>query len=86
MGRRYDVIAFFQNIFILRRAGVAIFADIIKIVTMFNKPALKDSRNVSKWICICIYWYSKIYWFPVKKMLGVCHVIHIVFATSLGKV
>ena len=47
MGRRYDVIAFFRNIFILRRAGVAIFAD-IKIVTMFNKAALKDSRNVRR--------------------------------------
>ena len=28
---------FFQNIFVLRRPGVAIFADIIKIMTMFIK-------------------------------------------------
>ena len=56
MGRNYDVINFFQNIFLLRRPGVAIFADIIKIVTMFIKTTLKDSikvrriRNyVSKW-------------------------------------
>ena len=34
----------FQNTFILRRPGVAIFADIIKIVTMFIKTIFKDSR------------------------------------------
>ena len=48
MGRNYDVIIFFQNIFVLRRAGVAIFADIIKIVTMFIKATLKDSRKVKR--------------------------------------
>ena len=37
---------FFQNTFILRRPGEAIFADIIKIVTMFVKTILKDSRKV----------------------------------------
>ena len=42
-------------------------------------------------IYICISWYSKICWFPVNnadvtKTKGVCHVIHIVFGSPLGKV
>ena len=47
---------FLQNMFVLRRPDVAIFADIIKIMTIFIKTTLKDSikirriRNyVSKW-------------------------------------
>ena len=47
---------FLQNMFVLRRPDVAIFADIIKIVTIFIKTTLKDSRKirrirnyVSKW-------------------------------------
>ena len=39
---------FFQKLFILRKPGVAIFADIIKIVTMFIKTILKDSRKVKR--------------------------------------
>ena len=38
----------FQNTLILRRPGVVIFADIIKIVTMFFKTITKDSRKVKK--------------------------------------
>ena len=45
MDRNYDVITFFQQIFILKRPGVAVFADVIKMVTMFIKTILKDSRN-----------------------------------------
>ena len=52
---------FFQNIFILQKPGVAIFADIIKVVTVFSKTIFKNSRKV-KWIrnyvskCnICLY-------------------------------
>ena len=44
----YDVIAFLQNTFILRRSGSAIFAAIIKIVTMFIKTMFKDSRKVKR--------------------------------------
>ena len=33
----------FQNTFIVREPLVAIFAEIIKIVTMFIEPILKDS-------------------------------------------
>ena len=48
MDRSYDVITFFQKAFILRRPGVAIFADIKKILTMFIKKILKDSRKVRR--------------------------------------
>ena len=48
MGRNDDLISFFQKIFILRRPGVVIFADIIKILTMFIKKILKDSRKVRR--------------------------------------
>ena len=48
MDRNYDVITFFQKTLTLRRPGVAIFADIIKIVTTFIKTILKYSRKVRK--------------------------------------
>ena len=38
----------FQNSFILRRPGVAIFSDIIKIVIIFIKTILTDSENVKR--------------------------------------
>ena len=34
--------------FILRRSGVAIFADIIKLLTMSIKATFKNSRKVKK--------------------------------------
>ena len=41
MDRNYDVITFFLNTLVLM-PGVAIFADIIKIATMFIKTIIKD--------------------------------------------
>ena len=38
----------FQNTAILRQPGVAIFGDIIKIVTTFIKAIIKDSRKVKR--------------------------------------
>ena len=38
----------FQNTFILRRLRAAIFADIIKIVTIFFKTIFKDLKKVKK--------------------------------------
>ena len=65
MDRNYDVITFFQNAFILRRAWVAIFGDIIKIVTMFIKTIFKDSRKVKRtrnYVSRCsLYLYFLIY-------------------------
>ena len=55
MGKNYNVITFFQKMFSLRVPGLANFAGIIKIVTIFIKTILKDSkfkrtRNyISKW-------------------------------------
>ena len=37
---------FFQNTCILGRPGVAIFADVIKIVTIFIRTIFKDSNKV----------------------------------------
>ena len=48
MDKSHDVITFFQRIFILRRPGVAIFAEIIKILTTFIKAILQDSRKVGR--------------------------------------
>ena len=45
MDRNDDVLNFFQKAFILKRPGVAIFADIIKIVTMFIKTTLKNQEK-----------------------------------------
>ena len=41
MDRNYDVIT-------IRRPGVVVFADIIKIVTMLIKTITKDSRKVKR--------------------------------------
>ena len=53
---------------------MAIFADIIKIMTRFIKQIFKDQEKLKEleivyWnaIYICISWYNKIYWFLVKK-------------------
>ena len=48
MDRNNDVKTSFSKILVLRRHGVAIFADIIKIVTIFFKTILKDSRKVKR--------------------------------------
>ena len=45
INRNYDI---FQNVFILRRPGVAIFAGIIKIITIFVKKIYKDSIKVKR--------------------------------------
>ena len=55
---------FFKNVFALRRPGVTIFGDIIKVVTIFIKTSLKDSRKfrrirnyISKWN-LCLYFLA----------------------------
>ena len=48
MDKNYDVITFIPKYPFLRRPGAAIFADTIKIVTMFTKTAIKDSRKVKR--------------------------------------
>ena len=36
----------FQNTLILRSSRIAIFADIVQIITMFTKTIFKDPRKV----------------------------------------
>ena len=48
MGNNYDVITIISKYPYLRRLGVDIFTDNIKIVTMFIKTITKDSRKVKR--------------------------------------
>ena len=76
----------FSNIFILRRPGVANFADIIKVLTMFIKKVRRFRSNVPT--CnLYLSVFSDIAKFAdVRRTQGLCHVIHIFFGPSLGKV
>ena len=47
MDRNYDVITFISK-YLSKRLRVAVFADIIKIVTMFIKALFKDSQKVKR--------------------------------------
>ena len=79
--------------FILRKPGVAIFADIIKIVPFLLKQSLNTQEELKESetlfrnaIYTCISWYSKICWFGLKiadvsGIQGVCPVIHIFFGS-----
>ena len=59
---------FFKNTFISQRPVVASFADMIKIVTTLIKTKLKELEIMyQNTVYICISWYSKICWSPVKK-------------------
>ena len=73
MGRNYDVITI-QNIFVLRRPRVAIFADIIRIITIFCKTIFKDLKMLKELeiiyenaIYIRVSWYRRICWSLVKN-------------------
>ena len=66
----------FQNSFILRRPKVAIFAHIIKIITMYIKKIFKLKKKLKELeimhqnaIYICISWCSKILLITGQKML-----------------
>ena len=48
MERNHDLITFISNTLILRRPRVPIFADIVKIVTMFFKTIIKYPRKVKR--------------------------------------
>ena len=64
----------FQNPFILRRPRVAIFADIIKIVTMFIKTIFKDSKKIKRirnYVSKCnLYLY-----FSIKSLLNLYQIL-----------
>ena len=68
MDMNYDVTTFVSNTFIFRKLGVAIFADIIKIVSLKTPEKLKKLEIMyQNEIYTCISWCSKICWFPVKN-------------------
>ena len=74
MDINYDVIVFISKTYILRSPRVAIFAD-MKTLTVFIKNIFQDLKKVKRtennvWkYNTFISWCSKIYWFPLKKML-----------------
>ena len=78
---------------------IAVFADIIKIITMFIKTIFEDSKKfqrirnyVSKCNqCLVFLDLAKFvdFWWKnadVSRIQGVCHMIHTIFGSSLGKV
>ena len=87
-----------QNTFVVRRPGLAIFADIMKTVTVFIKKYLmtqrkiKRNRQIIKMQSISLFFgIAKFVDFQLKnadvsRTQGVCHVIHIFFGSSIGKV
>ena len=76
MDRDHDVMEFLTKKLCFKKAGVAIFADIIKIVSMFIKTILKDSRKnrrirnyVSKWNLCLYFWILQNLLISSKKVL-----------------
>ena len=65
MDRIYDVTTFISKKFILRRPGVAIFAGIIKIVTMFIKTIFKNSRKVKTRNYVSNWWSQKFHFLRI---------------------
>ena len=96
----YHVIPFISKYLYLRRPGVAIFADIMKILTDFIIAIYKDSRKVkinrsyaSKYnqsisVFLDIAKVADFRWknADISRTQGECHVIHIFFGSSLGYV
>ena len=48
MDRNYDIITFISKYVYFKKAGVAIFADIVKIVTIFIKTIIRYSRKTKR--------------------------------------
>ena len=61
MDKNYDAISLISKYLYFKKAGVVIFADIIKVVTYLLKQSLKTRENLKgikimyqNAICICI--------------------------------
>ena len=74
MGRNDDVITFILKYYCFKKTWGSYFcAEIIKIIITFIKKIFKDLRKIKRIrnnasiYYICISWYNKICWFPVKK-------------------
>ena len=71
MDRNYDGITLILKYLYFKKARVAIFADIIKIVTIFIKTIFKNSKKWKELLDI-----AKFAYFDVSRTQRVCHVIH----------
>ena len=76
MDRNYDTITCFSKKIILRRPGVAIFAEIVEILTIFIKTILTDSKKfkrirnyVSKWNLYLYFLIKQNLLIPDEKVL-----------------
>ena len=78
MGKNYDII-----IFILRKPRPPIFADIVKIVTMFIKIIFKDSKK-SKELEIMYQNSICIWYFLIKKNLLISNEKMLILAELKG--
>ena len=68
MDRNYEVVIFSSKFLFLRGALVVIFADIIKIVTMFTKTIFQDSRKLEKYEKLCIKMQSISLFLDIAKL------------------
>ena len=59
----------FQNSFILRKPKVAIFADIIKIVTILNKAIFKEFFKVKRIHTFASKWNLYMYFLIQQNLL-----------------
>ena len=59
----------FQNTFILRKPKVAIFADIIKIVTILNKAIFKEFFKVKRIYTFAPKWNLYMYFLIQQNLL-----------------
>ena len=48
MNRKYDVITLISKQLYFKKAGVAIFGDIILIVTVITKTIFEDSKKIER--------------------------------------
>ena len=89
----------FQNTFTLSKPRLAVFANIMKVVTMFRKTICKDSLNINitrNYVPKCNQYLYLLMWqnflnsdkknAGISRNQGVCVVTHIMFWSSLGKV
>ena len=68
MDRNYEVVIFSSKFLFLSGALVVIFADIIKIVTMFTKTIFQDSRKLKKYEKLCIKMQSISLFLDIAKL------------------
>ena len=68
MDRNYEVVIFSSKFLFLRGTLVVIFADIIKIVTMFTKTIFQDSRKLKKYEKLCIKMQSISLFLDIAKL------------------